>query len=87
MVAVSVTVVVVSWCKELLGLMPGQIGEHTIFDVASSETLLREGHGVLMRVVSPSEHPTEEKGALRLASDVLIQVELEEFLGSCLLHL
>ena len=48
------TVVVVSWCKELLGLMPGQIGENTILDVASGETLLSEGHSVLMRVVSPS---------------------------------
>jgi len=59
--AVSVTLVMVMrWSEELLCLVPGQVSEDAILDVASEEAFLRERHGVLVRIVSPAHHPGEE---------------------------
>ena len=68
--------------KRLLRPMVGGVGEHSILDVASEETLLGEGHSVLEGVVSPAIHPAEEQGTVSLLGHVLVQVELEELLGT-----
>lgn len=80
---VTVAMAVVSG-GEKRGLRPmvGSVGEHSILDVASEETLLGEGHSVLKGVVSPAIHPAEEQGAVCLLGHALVQVELEELLGT-----
>ena len=85
-VAMAVTVSVVGWLKELLQLMPGEIGDDTVLDVSAKDALLRERHGILVGVDSPAHHPAEEERAVSLACDVLVQVVLEElFLSRCCL--
>lgn len=84
--AMCAVVVVFGRSEELLGLVPGQVGEDAILDIATEESFLGEGHGILNRVVPPAHHPAEEKWAVNLTRHLLIQVELEELLGSSLLH-
>ena len=66
--------------KSLLGPVIGSVGEDSILHVTAEETLLGEGNGVLERVVSPAVHPAEEQGTVSLLGNVLVKVELEEFL-------
>ena len=84
---VSMVTVVGGWCEEhLLGVVPAHVGENAILDVATEDTLLGEGYGVLERIVSPAVHSAEEQGAGGLRCNVLVKVELEQLLGSFLLH-
>ena len=79
--------VVGGWCEEhLFSVVPAHVGEDAILDVATEDTLLGEGHGVLERIVSPAVHSAEEQGARGLRCNVLVKVELEQLLGSFLLH-
>ena len=83
MVSTVMVTVVGSGGKEgLFRHVVGGVSEDTVLHVSAQETLLGEGDSVLESIVSPAVHPAEEKRSLSLASHVLIQVELEEFLGS-----
>ena len=70
----------------LPGVVVSCVGEDTILDVAAEDALLGEGDGVLDRVVSPAHHSAEEERAVRLLTNVLVQVVLEELLGAGVLH-
>ena len=83
-VAVSV---VLGGEKSLLGVVPTHVGEGSVLDVTSEETLLGEGGGVLLRVDSPSHLSAEEQGTVIPLGDLLVQVELEQFLRLRTLHL
>ena len=52
--SMAMTVVVVSRCDSDLEVVPCEIREHTVLDVASEVTLLRERISVLLGVHSPS---------------------------------
>lgn len=85
--AMAVIAAVMRRFKELLRLMPGQVGEEAVLNVATKEALLRERHCILIGVDSPAHHPAEEKWAVGLACHVLVQVELEKLLFTCCLLL
>ena len=73
--------------KSLLGVIPTHVGEGSVLDVASEETLLGERGGVLLRVDSPSHLSAEEQGTVIPLCNLLVQVELEQFLRLRTLHL
>ena len=53
-VTMTVAVTVVGRCDCHLEVVPCHVGEHTVLDVTSEVTLLREGIAILLRVHSPS---------------------------------
>ena len=79
---VPVTMSVMSrWCKEcLLAVVPDHVRDEAVLDVAAQDALLGEGNRVLLRIVAPPVHPSEEKRTVRLLCHVLVQVVLEELL-------
>ena len=76
-----VTMTMMSGCERLLSVVPGHISEDAILDVASEETLLAEGRGILLRVDPPSHLSAEEEGTVVVLADLLVKVVLEQFLG------
>jgi hypothetical protein len=81
-----VTVVVVGGSNGHLEVVPGQISENTVLDVASQETLLGEGVPVFLGIDSPSHVSSEEKRAVVSNSDVLIEIVFEQLLGLSRCH-
>ena len=85
-VIVSMVVVMGRREQSLPSVVIGGVGENTVLDVATEYALLCKRHGVLDCIVPPAVHAAEEKRAVRLLAHVLVQVELEEFLGAGVLH-
>ena len=69
-----------------LEVVPGQISEDTVLDVASQETLLGEWVTVFLGVHSPSHVSSEEKRAVVSDCDVLIEIVFEQLLGLSRCH-
>jgi nickel-dependent lactate racemase len=60
-----------------LSIVPGEVGENTILNIASEESLLAHGVSVLSRVDSPAHISAEELGTFFADLDVLVQIKLE----------
>jgi cbb3-type cytochrome oxidase cytochrome c subunit len=71
--------------QSLLHHVVCSVRKYTVLDVPAQQALLREGCCILEGVISPSVHPAEEKRSVSLTSHILVQVELEKFLGSSLM--
>ena len=83
---VAVVTVVVVTCEGLLHVMPAQVSEDAILEVASRQAFLGDWHGVLVRIVPPSVHSAEEERAVGVDRHVLVKVVLEQLLACLVLH-
>ena len=72
--------------QSLLRHVVGSVGEYTVLDVSAQEAFLGEWNSILESVVSPPVHPAEEKWPVSFTSHILVQVKLEKFFGSFLIH-
>ena len=78
--------VVVGRSNGHLKVVPGQISEDTVLDVASEVPFLRERIPILLGVHSPSHVSSEEKRAVVSDGDVLIEIVFEQLLGLSRCH-
>ena len=86
MVISVVTVVVVRGSNGHLEVVPSQISENTVLDVASQEALLGEWVAIFLGINSPSHVSSEEKRTIVSDSDVLIEIVFEQLLGLSRCH-
>ena len=74
------------WGEHLLGVVPPQVNEAAILHIATQDSFLGQGRGILEGIVSPAVHSAEEQGSVGFRCHVFVKVELEQLLGSFLLH-
>ena len=71
----------VSGSKESLReVVPADVGEYSVLEVASEQSFFRQWGSVLLGIDSPSEVSSEEERSLVSNEHLLVQVELEQLL-------
>ena len=83
---ISVVTVVVRGSNGHLEVVPSQISENTVLDVASQKTLLGEWVAIFLGINSPSHVSSEEKRTIVSDGDVLIEIVFEQLLGLSRCH-